>query len=142
MPWRSCSTRERSPAPGSPTRARRRSGRRGCPAPAGSAPDFTSSKAELDLCDELGIAFLPWSPLGGFSGAASLGGKDSAFVEIAGRHGVSPQQVCLAWHLALSPVVIPIPGASRPATILDSLKAADLDLSGDEIAALSTSVGL
>lgn len=106
------------------------------------APDFISSKPELDLCDELGIAFLPWSPLGGFSGAASLGGKDSAFVEIARTHGVSPQQVCLAWHLALSPVVIPIPGASRPATILDSLKSADLELSDEEVTALSTSVGL
>lgn len=106
------------------------------------APDFTSSKPELDLCDSLGIAFLPWSPLGGFSAAASLGGKDSAFVEIAATHGVSPQQVCLAWHLAQSPVVIPIPGASRPETILDSLRAADLDLTADEVATLNTSVGL
>jgi len=105
------------------------------------APDFVSSKPELDLCDSLGIAFLPWSPLGGFTAAASLGGKDSAFVEIAREHGVSPQQVCLAWHLAQSPVVIPIPGASRPATILDSLGAADLDLTADEVAALDASVG-
>jgi aryl-alcohol dehydrogenase-like predicted oxidoreductase len=106
------------------------------------APDFVSSKPELDLCDELGIAFLPWSPLGGFQAAASLGGKDSAFITIAADHGVSPQQVCLAWHLAQSPVVIPIPGASRPETILDSIKSADLDLTADEVATLDKSVGL
>jgi aryl-alcohol dehydrogenase-like predicted oxidoreductase len=49
---------------------------------------------------------------------------------------VSPQRVCLAWELARSPVVIPIPGASRPETILDSIAAADLELSGEELARL------
>lgn len=49
---------------------------------------------------------------------------------------MSPQRVCLAWMLAKSPVVVPIPGASRPETILDSLAAADLILSAEEIAAL------
>ena len=46
-------------------------------------------------------------------------GHAAAFTAVAERHGVSPQRVCLAWHLAKSPVVIPIPGASRPETILD-----------------------
>jgi len=49
---------------------------------------------------------------------------------------VSPQQVTLAWELAQAPVVIPIPGASRPETIQDSLKAADLILGPEEIAEL------
>ena len=43
------------------------------------------------------------------------------------------QQVILAWELALAPVVIPIPGASRPASITDSLRAADLDLTADDL---------
>ncbi|HEU4331855.1 MAG TPA: aldo/keto reductase, partial [Lapillicoccus sp.] len=47
------------------------------------------------------------------------------------------QQVTLAWMLALSPVVIPIPGSSRPSTILDSVAAADLSLSDEEMARLS-----
>ncbi|MCU1509397.1 MAG: aldo/keto reductase [Glaciihabitans sp.] len=98
------------------------------------SPVFRSSEPELELCAELGIAFLPWSPLGGIGGAKKLSG---AFSEIADAHGVSPQQICLAWELALAPVVIPIPGASRPASIIDSAKAADLVLTADEVAALS-----
>ena len=48
----------------------------------------------------------------------------------------------LAWELALDPHVIPIPGARRPASIIDSAKAADLELSADEVEALSRSVGI
>ncbi|MFN8075751.1 MAG: aldo/keto reductase [Kineosporiaceae bacterium] len=101
------------------------------------SPAFRSSEPELELCDELGIAFLPWSPLGGISKAGGLGSTFAAFQEVADAHGVSPQQVCLAWELALSPTVVPIPGSSRPETIQDSVKAADLALSPDEVLALS-----
>jgi aryl-alcohol dehydrogenase-like predicted oxidoreductase len=52
----------------------------------------------------------------------------------AEAHGVSAQQVALAWLLSLSDVVIPIPGASRPESILDSVQAVDLDLTADELA--------
>jgi len=100
------------------------------------SPAFRSSEPELDLCDELGIAFLPWSPLGGIGAAGDLGSRFSEYARIADAHGVSPQRVCLAWMLAKSPVVIPIPGASRPKTILDSLAAIDLELSDDKVAAL------
>jgi aryl-alcohol dehydrogenase-like predicted oxidoreductase len=58
------------------------------------------------------------------------------FAEIAAARGVSPQQVCLAWELAKSPTVVPIPGASRPESILDSVRAADLTLTEDECAVL------
>jgi aryl-alcohol dehydrogenase-like predicted oxidoreductase len=98
------------------------------------SPSFRSSEPELRLCDELGIAFLPWSPLGGIGKAGQLG---AAFDEVAQRYGVSPQQVCLAWELAQSPVVIPIPGSSRPESIQDSVRAADLTLSADDVAALN-----
>jgi aryl-alcohol dehydrogenase-like predicted oxidoreductase len=100
------------------------------------SPSFRSSEHELELCDELGIAFLPWSPLGGISRAGELAGHADAFTEIARKYGVSPQRVCLAWHLAKSPVVIPIPGASRPATIQDSAQAASLELTADDLAVL------
>ena len=53
--------------------------------------------------------------------------------DAAAAHGVSPQQVALAWLLALSPVVIPIPGASRPESIQDSVRAVELELSADEL---------
>ncbi|GGK97742.1 oxidoreductase [Salinibacterium xinjiangense] len=101
------------------------------------SPRFRSSEPELDLCAELGIAFLPWSPLGGIGGAKELGGKWAEFQAVADAHGVSPQQVCLAWELALAPIVIPIPGASRPESIRDSVLAAELELTADEVARLS-----
>lgn len=101
------------------------------------SPKFRSSLPELELCTELGIAFLPWSPLGGARKAADLGSTHSDFATVADRHGVSPQQVCLAWLLALSPVCLPIPGSSRPESIRDSVAAAQVRLSQDEIAELS-----
>jgi aryl-alcohol dehydrogenase-like predicted oxidoreductase len=101
------------------------------------SPRFRSSLPELRLCAELGIAFLPWSPLGGIGRAADLGGEGAAFQTVAEVHGVSPQQVCLAWELALAPVVIPIPGASKPTSIRDSVQAAELVLSPAEIEELS-----
>ncbi|MFF5210196.1 aldo/keto reductase [Streptosporangium sp. NPDC000396] len=98
------------------------------------SPVFRDSEPELRLCEEMGIAFLPWSPLGGISKAGELGQAHAAFHEVARDHGVSPQRVCLAWMLARSQVVIPIPGASRPETIRDSAAAAELVLSAEEIA--------
>ncbi len=104
------------------------------------SPQFQSSRGELDLCTAMGIAFLPWSPLNGAGQAGELGEKYSAFAGVAESHGVSPQQVVLAWMLSLSPVLIPIPGASRPETILDSVKAADLVLTEQELGQLSATV--
>ncbi|MEU7739974.1 aldo/keto reductase [Nonomuraea sp. NPDC049158] len=101
------------------------------------SPKFRSSEPEIDVCAELGVAFLPWSPLGGISSAGELGGKHAAFGTVAAARGVSPQQVCLAWELARSPVVIPIPGASRPESIVDSAAAADLVLTAEELSLLS-----
>jgi aryl-alcohol dehydrogenase-like predicted oxidoreductase len=103
------------------------------------SPAFRSSEPELRLCHELGVAFLPYSPLGGSArSAALLGSSFSAFGEVAAAHGVSPQRVCLAWMLAKAPEVIPIPGASRPETILDSVGAVDLVLTDDELAVLDS----
>jgi aryl-alcohol dehydrogenase-like predicted oxidoreductase len=103
------------------------------------SPAFRSSKDELAYCAELGIAFLPWSPLGGIGRAARLGTRHAAFGQVAEAHGVSPQQVTLAWMLAKSPVVIPIPGASRPESITDSAHAVDLTLTPAELDRLDQS---
>ncbi|ALV53727.1 aldo/keto reductase [Streptomyces althioticus] len=100
------------------------------------SPAFRSSEPELELCDELGVAFLPWSPFGGISKAGELGSTYAPFARVAQEHGVSAHQVCLAWMLAKSPVVVPIPGASRPESVQDSVRAADLELSAEEIAEL------
>lgn len=104
------------------------------------SPTFSSSRGELDHCADLGIAFLPWSPLGGIGRTASVGESHPAFLRLADERGVSLQQVILAWELALAPVVIPIPGSSRPASITDSAAAADLDLSADDVAVLTEAV--
>ena len=100
------------------------------------SPAFRSSRAEIDVCEELGLAFLPWGPLGGLSNAKELADRHPAFKAVADERGVSAQQVALAWELAQSPVVIPIPGAKRPQSITDSAAAADLSLSGEELARL------
>ncbi len=101
------------------------------------SPAFRSSQPELELCARHGIAFLPWSPLGGAGRAAGLGREHAAFAAVAAERAVSPQQVALAWELAQDDVVIPIPGARRPASILDSVAACELELTADELARLA-----
>jgi len=100
------------------------------------SPAFRSSEPELRLCDEWGIAFLPFSPLGGIGRAGELGDRFAPFAEVARVHGVSPQRVALAWMLAKSPHVIPIPGASRPESIRDSARAPEIQLTEPELANL------
>lgn len=104
------------------------------------SPAFRSSLEELRHCEARGIAFLPWSPLGGISRAGAVGEDHAAFQAVADAHGVSPQQIALAWELALAPQVIPIPGASRPASITDSVQAAEIELSAAELASLSREI--
>jgi aryl-alcohol dehydrogenase-like predicted oxidoreductase len=100
------------------------------------SPSFRSSLREVEVCDQLGLAFLPWSPLGGAGDVARLGERYPAFGEVGERVGATPQQVALAWLLGLSERVIPIPGASRPESIRASVEAVDLVLSDADRAAL------
>jgi diketogulonate reductase-like aldo/keto reductase len=100
------------------------------------SPRVRSSEPEVAMCAELGLAFLPWSPLGGATGASALGDEHEPFAAVADAHGVSPQRVCLAWLLAKGRHVVPIPGASRPETIADSALAPELALSREELARL------
>lgn len=100
------------------------------------SPAFRSSRPEIDVCEELGLTFLAWSPLGGLSSAKGLADAHPAFAEVAAQHGVSAQRVALAWELAQSPCVVPIPGAKRPESIIDSAAAVSLELSADEMARL------
>ncbi|MFB7372865.1 aldo/keto reductase [Streptomyces sp. NPDC056222] len=107
------------------------------------SPAVRTDEAELRLCAELGLAFMPWSPLGGISrssldGASALEADPEfgGFHRVARARGVSPQRVALAWLLARSETVLPIPGASRPETVRDSAAAAELVLSTGELAEL------
>ncbi len=100
------------------------------------SPIFQSSRPELDYTVEHGMAFLPWSPLGGI-GRGDAVFNSSAFAQVGAELGVSAQQVALAWELSLGQSVIPIPGASKPASIEDSAKAMDLVLTAEQLALLN-----
>ena len=128
--------RRRRPARGG---AGHRRGRRGAePARAGLHEPAGQGRGARPA-RERGIAFLPWSPLGGIGKAGGTAGVE-AVRAAAERHGVSPQQVVLAWLLSLGPTVIPIPGARRPETISDSLAAAALRLDDEELGAITAAV--
>jgi aryl-alcohol dehydrogenase-like predicted oxidoreductase len=101
------------------------------------SPISRDSLPELEYCAKHEIAFLPWSPLGGIGNGAEVFASQHVFTEIAEELDVSPQQVTLAWELALEHVVIPIPGSTRPESITDSARAADLVLTADQIERLS-----
>ncbi|MFF8277487.1 aldo/keto reductase [Streptomyces lateritius] len=108
------------------------------------SPEVRTAEAELRLCAELGLVFMPWSPLGGIS-RSSLDGASAlredrrfgGFHRVARARGVSPQRVALAWLLSRGETMLPIPGASRPETARDSAAAAELVLSPTELAELS-----
>jgi aryl-alcohol dehydrogenase-like predicted oxidoreductase len=105
------------------------------------SPMYRHDEEVLALCEDAGVAFLPWSPLGGSKKVNRItAGEAGGFVEMAAAKGVSPEALVLAWLLAYSPVIIPIPGATRPGTIRDSVSAAEITLSGDERDALTASL--
>ena len=99
---------------------------------------FRSSEEELEHCERLGIAFIPWSPLGGIGNADQLHQDHPAFAEVAAERAVTPQQLTLAWMLAKGHRVHPIPGSSRPETAIASAAAADIALTPDEVRRLDS----
>ncbi len=101
------------------------------------SPGWRFSADELAHCQAHGLAWLPWSPVGGVSAAGSLDATAPAFAEVASELGVSVHRVTLAWHLAQADVVLPIPGASRRESIEDSTAAADLKLTDDQLTRLN-----
>ncbi len=103
------------------------------------SPRFRSSEDELRHCEAIGVAFIPWSPLGGIGRTDRLGREHPAFAATAERLGVTPQQVTLAWMLAKGARVIPIPGSSRPETASASPAAADITLTPEQVSRLNAS---
>ncbi|MFL5779982.1 MAG: aldo/keto reductase [Thermoleophilaceae bacterium] len=92
-----------------------------------------ASEDVLEACEERGIGFIPWFPLATGSLAQSGGPLD----EIAERHDATPSQVALAWLLARSPVMLPIPGTGSVEHLEENLAAADVTLSEDEVEELA-----
>ena len=91
-----------------------------------------SSEAVLKACEKTGIAFLPWYPLGAGSALRS-----SRVKKIATRLGATPAQVAIAWLLAKSPVMLPIPGTASLAHLEENAAAARIQLSAQDMAALA-----
>jgi aryl-alcohol dehydrogenase-like predicted oxidoreductase len=87
----------------------------------------------LDRCEELGIGFIPWFPLN----AGSLAEPGGPAAEIAERHDAAPGQIALAWLLARSKVILPIPGTSSVGHLEENVSAAAIELSEEEVAQLS-----
>jgi len=94
------------------------------------------SQAVLDACTQRSIAFIPWFPLA----AGEATGGDGALAQIADSHGATSGQIALAWLLAVSPVMVPIPGTSQIAHLEENLAAADIVLSAADLDALSRAV--
>jgi pyridoxine 4-dehydrogenase len=86
----------------------------------------------LRHCEANGIGFIPWWPLS----AGRLAEPGGAVAEIAAAHGATAGQVALAWLLARSPVMLPIPGTSSVEHLEENVAAAELTLGGDEVARL------
>jgi len=89
------------------------------------------SEDVLAHCEKLGIAFLPWYPLGA-GGALKMARVKS----IGKKLGATPAQVAIAWLLAKSPVMLPIPGTGNIAHLEENIAAAGLQLSKEDLAAL------
>lgn len=87
----------------------------------------------LSVCEEEGIGFIPYFPLGG----GDLGSAADALSEVAAAHDAATRQVALAWLLERSPVLLPIPGTSSVEHLEENVAAASLDLTDDEMARLS-----
>ena len=89
------------------------------------------SEAMLDLCEQEGIAFIPYSPIQDMDTNIALG-------EVAARHGATKTQIVLAWLLARSPVMLPIPGTGSVAHLEENVSAASVRLSDRDVTMLSS----
>ena len=87
----------------------------------------------LDYCEQNDIVFIPWFPLA----AGQLTGADSPLRRVAAQKNATPSQVALAWLLARSPVILPIPGTSKVAHLVENVAAAAMTLTEDEFNTLN-----
>jgi pyridoxine 4-dehydrogenase len=101
--------------------------------------NLTDRRSEdvLERCEELGIGFFPWAPIA----AGELAEPGGPVDRIASAHDASPGQVALAWLLARSAVIVPIPGTSSVEHLEENLAAAEIELTDDELAELEGAAG-
>jgi aryl-alcohol dehydrogenase-like predicted oxidoreductase len=92
--------------------------------------DDRSSEPLVDLCEQEQLAFLPWAPIQDLDG-------NPVVQEVAGRHAATPRQIVLAWLLARSPAMLPIPGTGSVAHLEENVAAAAIELTPAEVSALT-----
>jgi aryl-alcohol dehydrogenase-like predicted oxidoreductase len=88
------------------------------------------SETIVDLCEQEQLVFLPWAPIQDTE-------RNAAVRDVAEKHGASGRQVVLAWLLARSPRILPIPGTGSVAHLDENLAAVDIRLDGHEVEALT-----
>ena len=89
-----------------------------------------SSESLVDLCEQEEIVFLPWAPI-------SASDENTAVRDAAKAHGVSARQIVLAWMLARSPQILPIPGTGSVEHLESNVAAASIGLSEEQVAAIT-----
>ena len=92
-----------------------------------------SSEAMVDLCEQEALVFLPWAPM-------VDAGQAVPIRTAAERHGVTPRQIALAWLLARSPQILPIPGSGDPEHVEENVVAASIELTAQEANAITDSM--
>lgn len=93
-----------------------------------------ADEATLELCEERGVAYVPFFPLGSaFAGGPAALAADPAVAGVAARYGVTPSQVALAWLLHRSPRILLIPGTSSVAHLEENLAAGDVTLDAEDL---------
>jgi pyridoxine 4-dehydrogenase len=91
-----------------------------------------SSESMVDLCEQESMAFLPWAPI-------QQADANAGVAAAARRHEATPYQIVIAWLLARSPSILPIPGTGSPEHVEDNVAAAAIELSAEEIEAITAS---
>lgn len=105
------------------------------------SPKYRHEPDVMEVCEEFGIAYLPWSPFGGIGRADALGaGEFGAFREVGLTLGVSAYATTIAWLLQTSPMIVPIPGATKVSSIRDSLIGLTVSLTDEEMSLLNSSL--
>ncbi|WVK85974.1 aldo/keto reductase [Dactylosporangium sp. AC04546] len=89
-----------------------------------------ASESLVDLCEQEELVFLPWAPIQDLDGNPTV-------EAVARRHNASPRQIVLAWLLARSPAILPIPGTGTVAHLEDNVAASKIELSPEEVAELT-----
>jgi len=94
---------------------------------------FREHERVLAACEDHGIGFIPWNPIGG----GGMGETREVLEAVTGNHDATPRQVALAWLLEHSPVTLPIPGTSSVAHLRENVAASRIELTDDEYARLA-----